>query len=97
LLVTPTEYNEDVMACISCDELSMGSKITKTYCSSLMLQSKSEPCFFKRRQLSNTETKNLHNKLIWACKKSGIEPHSMNSVKTWILPTRNISLDEIMK
>ena len=93
---TPTEYDKDkLMAGISSDELSMEYNIAKNY-TSLMIQSKSEPCCFNQRQLANTETKYLHNKLIQECKKSAIEPPALNSVKTWILIARNFSLDEIM-
>ena len=96
LLVTPTEYNKDeLMACITCDEQSIGFDVAKTYIS-LMSRSKSKPCCFNWRQLANTETKHLHNKLVWECKKSAIEPPLFDSVKTWILTARNFSLDEVL-
>jgi hypothetical protein len=96
LLVTPTEYDEDeLLACIKCDEKSNRSDVAMTYIS-LMLRSKSKPCCFNRRQLANTETKHIHNKLVWECKKSAIEPPSFKSVETWILHARNFSVDEFL-
>ncbi len=95
VVVTPTEYNKDeLMACISSDEPSTEYNIAKTY-TSLMIRSKSEPCCFNQRQLANTETEYLHNKLIRECKKSVIKLPLFNSVETWIL-ARNFSLDEIL-
>ncbi len=96
VLITPTEYDEDeLIACISSDELPKEYNITMTY-TSLMIQSKSDPRCFNQRRLANTETEYLHNKLIRECKKSAIEPPSLSSVQTWIHNVRNFSLYEIM-
>ena len=85
LLITPTEYVEDeLMACISSDESSMEYNIAMTY-TSLMIRSKSEARCYDQRQLANTETEYIHNKLIWE-----------SSVQTWIHNARNFSLYEIM-
>jgi hypothetical protein len=73
----------------------MEYNIAKTY-TSLMIWSKSEPRCFNQKQLTNTETEYLHNKLIRECKKSAIEPPSLSSVQTWIDSVRDFSLYEIM-
>jgi hypothetical protein len=96
VLITPTEYDEDeLMACISSEGTSTEYNIAKTY-TSLMIRSKSKPRCFNQRQLANTETEYLHNKLIRECKKSAIEPPSLSSVQTWIDNARDCSLYEIM-
>ena len=96
LLITPTEYDEDeLMACITCDEQSNGFDVGNTYIS-LMTQPKSKPCCFNQRQLANAETEHLHNKLVRECKKSVIDPPSFKSVKNWILTARNFSVDEVL-
>jgi hypothetical protein len=67
VLITPTEYDEDeLMACISSEGTSTEYNIAKTY-TSLMIRSKSKPRCFNQRQLANTETEYLHNKLIREC------------------------------
>ena len=96
LLITQTEYDKhELMACITGDEQSSEYNIAKTY-TSLMIWSKSEPRCFNQRQLANTETEYLHNKLIRECKKSAIEPSSLSSVETWIHNARIFCLYEIM-
>ena len=96
LLVTPTKDDEDkLIACISCDDQSMGCNLIKIY-SSLLNRSKSEPLCVNWRQLANADAKYLHDKLVQECKKSEIEPPSLNSVKTWIFATWNFSVDEIL-
>ena len=82
LLVTPTKDDEDkLIACISCDDQSMGCNLIKTY-SSLLNRSKSEPLCVNERQLANADAEYLHDKLVWECKKSEIKPPSLNSVET---------------
>ena len=96
LLVTPTKDDEDeLIACISCDDQSMECNLIKTY-SSLLNRSKSEPLCVNQRQLANADAKYLHDKLVRECKKSEIEPPSLNSVETRILASWNFSIDEIL-
>ncbi len=96
MLVTTTKDDEDeLIACISCDDQSMGCNLIETY-SSLLNQSKSEPVCVNGRQLSNADAKYLHDKLVWECKKSETEPPSFNSVEMWIFAMQNFSVDEIL-
>jgi hypothetical protein len=96
LLVTPTEDDEDeVIACISCNEQSLGEYMIKVY-SSLLTRSKSEAWCVNWSQLANADAEYLHDKLVWECKKSAIEPPPLNSVKTWIFAAQNFSVDEIL-
>jgi hypothetical protein len=96
LLVTPTKDDEDkLIVCIPCDDQSMRCNLIETY-SSLLNWSKSEPFCVNQRQLANTDTKYLYDKLVQECKTSEIEPPSLNSVKSWIFAVRNFSVDEIL-
>ena len=55
LLVTPTKEDEDeLIACISCHNQSIGCNLIKIY-SSLLNQSKSEPWSDNWQQLANTD------------------------------------------
>ena len=96
MLVTPTKDDEGkLIACILCDDQSMGCNLIKIY-SSLLNRSKSSPWCVNRRQLANADAKYLHDKLVQECKKSKIESRSLNSVETWIFVMQNFSVDEIL-
>ena len=67
--VTPTKDDEDEMiACIPCDDKSMGCNLIKIY-SSLLNWSKSERWCVNWRQLANADAEYLHDKLARECKK----------------------------
>ena len=77
MLVTPIKHDEDeLIACISCDDQSMECNLIKTY-SSLLNQSKSESLCVNWRQLANADAEYLHDKLFRECKTSEIEPPSL--------------------
>ncbi len=96
LLVTPTKDDEDeLIACVSCDDQSIGCNLIKIY-SSLLNRSKSEPWCVNWRQLANADAEYLHDKLVRECKKSEIEPPSLNSVEMWVFAMQSLSADEIL-